>query len=195
MMKRWIVPLCVAVLALASATAGNKKPGKGFWKILVTPNAKWVLHGADHKGTITVETYDVRKVGGASVARLRWSYKLGEDTRDIGSADSTFTQVAVTNEGLYLSSADLDDAEVSARLKKKPSRSDPPKPYKGTNRNDGRYLTIKGDLVCLGSGPSPGDGDCDDVCYGELCISATDGIVTLDGTWSPSVDHFGQPGY
>jgi hypothetical protein len=127
-----------------SPTQSPPPAHKSFWKILVTPNAKWTLTDTVDKARskILVETYDVRKVGAADVARLRWTHLINKkDHNDWGDSDSgRYTQVAVTDAGLYILSADMDDAKIADALKKKPSRSDPPKPYKGTKQNQGRYL-------------------------------------------------------
>lgn len=213
-MRTWIGILAVAVALATSASAGKKtrparKPStktaaaKGFYKILVKPNAKWVLHetlsddGKPSQRIITVETYDVRKVGDANVARLRWTLSDGKDKQDVGASDAgKYTQVAVTAAGLYILSADMDDAKVAARLKDKPSRSDPPKAYSGTKQNQGRYLFVTDSgLVCLGEGPLPDAGPCDDTCDATMCLSATEGVVKLDGNWAPGVSIFAQKGY
>lgn len=196
-MKRFgILLLLVAPLVRAD----DVKLGKGTWDVLVQAKKKWVLRETvgDDKGTITVETYDVRKVGEAQVARLRWTLQHGKGKpTDVGDSDSgRYTQLAVTTAGLYLLSADMDDAKVAAALQKKPSRSDPPKPYEGTARNEGRYLHVEpGPVVCLGQGPKPGDGECEDTCFGEVCISPKDGVVGLSGNWAPDVSMFSAKGY
>ena len=56
----------------------------------------------------------------------------------------------------------------------------------------GRYLELRGGLVCLGQGPTPGEPPCEDTCDGDVCISATDGIVRLEGTWAPDMFDYGQ---
>lgn len=190
---------CLAVvLALAvPARVGEAKPGKDFWKILVKPNAKWVLVDTtsdDKKSTITVETYDVRKVGDADVARLRMTHRWGTGKADSSDISGTAlpVQVAVTAKGLYFLNDTKDDAKIAAVLAGKPTRSSPPKAYKGTKVNNGRYLRIDGDTVCMGEEPLPGAGMCDDICEGEICISATDGVVSLHGTLSPNHDDFAQ---
>src|SRR5438105_15013526 len=96
--------LAVVILASASADADKAAaPAKGFWKILVTPGAKWVLEPHGEEGTsvpsekITIETYDVRKIGDADVARLRWTAVEGKEGRAYNDgADDLLTQVAVT---------------------------------------------------------------------------------------------------
>ena len=187
---RWQSLVLVALLANA-AHAEPKTPGKGFWKVLVQKGAKWVLHESTAEGkpaTLTIETYDVRKVGKANVARLRWTVKSG-DTHEF-EPSAPLTQIAVTDDGAYLLWAAQDDAKVSEALKKKPSRSDPPKPYKGTKLNEGRYLDIRDGLVCMGQGPTPDAGECPDTCDGWICISPSDGIVEVAGNWSPGVSMF-----
>jgi hypothetical protein len=198
MRKAWLGGLLVAALVLPAVAKDTPSTNKGFWKVLVKPKAKWVLHqtiGDDKKATVTVETYDVRTIDGADVARLRWTVVSGdgkykEDAATGGS--QTPTQVAVTAKGAYFLTADMDDAKVSKALKGKPSRSDPPKAYKGTKKNSGRYLTVSGDVVCMGEEPLPGAGDCEDVCEGEVCYSATDGVISMHGTLAPNHDEWAR---
>src|SRR5258706_10029275 len=155
------------LLLLAPLSRGDEpKLGKGTWRALVKARARWVLRDGEAKdaAVITVETYDVRKVGAADVARLRWTLRARGNKSDIGDSDSgRYTQLAVTDGGLYILSADMDDAKVAEALKRKPSRSDPPKPYQGTRQNDGRYLHVEpGPIVCMGFEPLAGAPDCGD---------------------------------
>jgi hypothetical protein len=197
MRKVWLgLVIALFVSSPAYADKKSKPPGKGFWKVLIQPNAKWVLHETigDSPRTITIETYDVRKVAGADVARLRWTLTSadGKDKQDVGSnEEGRYTQLAVTPAGLYILWAAQDDAKVAAALKGKPSRSDPPKAYKGTKLNRGRYLDVNDDgTVCVGEGPMPDAGPCEDECDGTMCISPTDGIYKLMGNWAPGVSIF-----
>jgi hypothetical protein len=209
----WSITFTIVVMAASGASADKARPkrakakittraepppGKGFWKVLVQPNAKWKLYlfgetqprpDSDfHPEPITIETYDVRKVGDADVARVRW--RQGADSTEsalAGTHAPPLDQFAVTPAGLYILTEDMDDARIAEALKGKPSRSDPPKPYKATKRNEGRYLEIRDGLVCMGEGPAPEEPPCEDICGGEVCISATDGIVRLEGNWAPDM--------
>ena len=206
-MRTWTIAAVALALAGTASADKKKRPHKstktaatkGFYKILVKPNAKWLLRETigDDKRTITVETYDVRKLGDADVARLRWTLAQRDGSKeDIGSSDSgKYTQLAVTNAGLYILTAEMDDAKIAERLKGKPSRSDPPKPYDGTKQNDGRYLTVSERLVCFGEGPLPDAGPCEDTCDATMCVAATDGVVKLFGNWAPGVSAFDAAGY
>lgn len=179
------------------AAKTEPQPGKGFWKVLVQPHAKWTLYmfgeiepardSDHHPPPITIETYDVRKVGDADVARLRWRQGDSTESALAFTHAPRLDQFAVTPAGLYLLNADMDDAQIAEALQGKPSRSDPPKPYKGTKLNEGRYLEIRDGMVCLGQGPTPDAPDCEDTCDGDVCISATDGIVRLEGNWAPDM--------
>ncbi len=197
----------IALLVSVVAQADHKKPpGKGFWKILVKPHAKWTLY--DHfsedrikngqkdvsVAKLTVETYDVRKIGDADVARLKWRYDDGNDDALAGTHAGPITQVAVTSAGAYLFYASADDAKIAEALKGKPARSDPPKEYTGTKQNEGRYLTIHDDTVCMGSAALPSD-KCEDDCEGGVCIATTDGVVSLFGNWSPNATEFRAHGH
>ena len=188
-----IVWIGCVVLALSSPVrAEAPKPGKDFWKVLVTPKAKWVLRNpnaedaAQKRATVTVETYDVRTVGTAQVARLRWTHKDDSGENTFGGGALQPTQVAVTTEGLYLLAAEMDDAAVTAALAKKPSRSSPPKAYKGTRKNGGRYLTIRGVEVCMGWAKLEEDGPCEDLCESEVCFTAADGVTSISGFDAPN---------
>ena len=195
----WLGGLAIAIGLVATARTSEAKPGKDFWKILVKPNAKWVLANTtkNDKSTVTIETYDVRKVGDADVARLRVTHRWGtgkDDAADNSGASGLPVQVAVTAKGLYFLNDTKDDAKILAVIAGKPTRSSPPKAYKGTKKNNGRYLRIDGDTVCMGEEPLDDAGECADVCEGEICIDATAGVVSLHGTLSPNHDDYAQKG-
>jgi len=192
-MKGLIGTACVGAALCCAVAGADKAPARGFWRVLVQPGAKWVLQPhAEERMTVpseklTIETYDVRKIGDADVARLRWTAVDGKDSQPYDDgADDLITQVAVTEKGVYLLRAEMDDAAVTAALARAPSRSDPPKAYKGTKRNKGRYLRIAElGIVCMGWSHIQGDGECEERCEGEVCIAPTDGIVSIDGTYAP----------
>ena len=173
-------------------------PGKGCWDALVRGGARWVSKDAveDSKeaSEVVVETFDVRTVGTARVARLRW-LALSGGKQDPYRTDD-FDQVALTNQGIYFLSADLDDAGVQGALRGKPTYADPPRTVP-SGRGD--YVeglaSARGPIVCFGSGPSPKDPRCEDVCNSEMCVSPTDGVVTFEGSWAPGMSMFAQPGY
>jgi hypothetical protein len=181
---------CVVAAMSGAVRAEVKRPGKDFWKVLVTPKAKWVLHEANpsdaiaKSATVTVTTYDVRTIGNAQVARIRWTHSDSTSESTFGGSAILPTQVAVTRAGLYLLDADMDDAAVAVALEKKPARSSPPKPYKGTKRNGGRYLTVRGAEVCMGWAKLAADGPCEDVCESEVCFDAA-GITSITGFEAP----------
>ena len=186
----------LVTIAVQASADGKKSVGHGFWNVLVKPGAKWVMHSEFAAAkTLTVETYDVRTIGKAQVARLRWTLRNGSDDRepDAKALEMThaigLTQIAVTDAGAYLLWASYDDAKVAKELAKPPSRSDPPKAYKATKLNEGRALEIRDDVVCMTQNPLPED-HCDDCDGGGMCISATDGIVSIEGSWAPGTDSF-----
>jgi hypothetical protein len=166
------IPLLVVLLAACShagkppagvveAKAAAAKPGAPRWAVLAQP-ARWVLHGPSDSGEpvpdLVIETYDIRTVGGAQVARLRWS----EDGQPYPSAP--VTQIAVTAAGAFFLDAGADDAAVTAALAGKPSITDPLQPMPASTSADGRYLEVRQeDVVCIGEGPPPDAGDCEDV--------------------------------
>ena len=100
-------------------------------------------------------------------------------------------RVAVTSAGIYFLDEDASDALILERLKRPPDRSEPPRSYRATKKNHGRYLKFDGARACMGEEPPPG-GDCDDVCGAEVCFSAEAGVVELSGTWAPDSSIFAQ---
>jgi hypothetical protein len=175
--------------------------------VLVQPNKRWVLHDTfekDRDRVIVVETYDVHQVGGATVGRLRWTAKENERAKEgdpIGSQDGPcYTRLAVNDRGLYILRDDMDDAAVAAAVQGRPSRSDPPRPYKGTKKNGGRYLAVHAQkdgssVICVGDGPLPDAGECEDVCFAEMCFSPTKGVVQVSGTAAPDYGTFAPLGF
>jgi hypothetical protein len=149
--------------------------------------------------TITVRPVGVHQVGAATVAHLTWSMQVGSDAPSDHALQMThaelLNQVAVTDAGLYMFPDSADDADIAKALTGKPARSDPPKAYKATKLNEGRYQTIDGDVVCMGWGPAPGDPECDDTCDGRVCISASAGVVALSGNWAPDDSDFSADAY
>jgi hypothetical protein len=181
---------CAVVMAFAPAAADPARPAKGFWRALVQPGARWVLHDKlpGSRDALAIETYDVRKVGGAEIARLRWTFDDGTRHRDVGptAAGGGFRQLAVSAAGLYLLPADLDGARLAAALRGAPTHADPPATVDATAQTHNRYLHVAdGGLACFGEAPP--DAGCDGEygsCDGELCV-AGDGIVSVSGRWAP----------
>lgn len=183
-------------------TAEPGPPTTGFWLVLVKERAKWILRDTTGnaeervRNTIVVETYDVRSVGPARVGRLRWTSVTPEEK---GALDQCGfgcpRRVGVTAAGLYFLAEDASDAQILAAIKRPPDRSEPPRPYRATRRNQGRYLRFDGQRVCMGEEPLPGAEECDDTCVAEVCISGSAGVVRLSGTWAPSFGIFAQAGY
>jgi hypothetical protein len=180
---------------LACGVAWAAPPASNPWSPLVQKGARWTLIETTAEAgvpprKIIVETRDVRIVGDATVARLRWTLVTGAEKSNIGDSNSgRYTQLAVTPAGIYLLDADQDDAAVLAALKRKPSRSNPPKEYKGTKQNEGRFLRKDGASICMGVEPLPDAGDCPDTCDAELCITKS-GLSRLDGFWAPDAGIF-----
>jgi len=195
-----------------AAAKSTPTPQSNTWSVLVQPRMRWVLHDTFPETAarvVVVETYDVHQVAGAQVARLRWTAKETErakargkdkDGSDIGSQDGPcFTHLAVNPRGLYILRDEEGDTAIATQVQGKPSRSEPPRAYKGTQKNEGRYLSIyaqvDGPIICIGNGPEPGAGECDDVCFAEMCFSPTKGVVQISGTAAPDYGVYEQKGF
>ena len=51
--------------------------------------------------------------------------------------------------------------------------------YVASHKSVVQRSTNQGDVICVGEGPAKGDGPCEDICFGYLCLSARDGIVRM----------------
>ncbi len=213
--------ICLGFCLLAAACGGKGKTAEtpkkppvvgdpttrvgstaGIWRVLVTPGAKWVLHNTfvdegAARPTLTVETTDVRKVGNADVARLRWTHAHADGSEPYSGGVPG--QVAVTPAGVWFLDGDLDDKGIAAELAKPPSQPDPPVTIDEQSREDGVYVHTwaRGPepIVCVGEGPAPDAGDCEDVCFGEMCVGPQGGVVSVSGTWAPGYETYEQDGY
>lgn len=192
--KRWVGVLLVLLLAFPLADAAPARgPGKNFWRILVKPGGKWILYLAqkdklDEELALTINTYDVRKVAGADVARLRGAINTPQpDDFDL----QPFSQVAVTAAGIYLLRANMNDAMIAEALKHEPSFPDPPKAAHKTDGVKDEFVELHDNaIVCVGFRGPPHA--CIDYCSAEMCVSATEGIVRLSGAWAPFDHQFAQ---
>ncbi len=189
-MNRLAVGLAM-VSALGATTAADGPAKHGVWQPLVQAHARWLLRDTgtvQNADTIAVETYDVRKIGGADVARLRWVLQQGTRHRDVGAslAGGRFTQLAVTPRGLYLLSASMDDAKVARALAAAPTWRDPPDAVEPASSGDGSFVRVdRSGLVCVGHVAA--EGACDGetgLCEGELCVDAG-GVARIAGSWAP----------
>ena len=200
--------LALSLGALPSV-AGAKAPAKketapaGLWKPLVAAGARWTLvqmvEKAQKPGHVVVETYDVRKVAGADVARLRYTV-TAPGGKGEALPDGPPAQLAVSDKGAWVFERGADDAAIARALaKKKPDYLDPPALVKGGTRKDGKYTNLihvkKGDKVCIGDGPAKGAGECEDVCFAEVCLSPAEGLVSLGGTWAPNAEPYEAAGW
>lgn len=169
----------------ATAEDGAEARAIGLWLPLVEKGATWELSGgidSEEYPLVRVSTYDVREVAGATVARLRWTYE---------GPGGVPTQVAVTSKGVYFFDASKKDEAITKILRGAPHYADPPDIVPIMTSPSGEYVEERdGEIFCIGEGPAPGDGECGDVCYSEVCFSAEDGIVGLGGWTAP-----GEIGY
>ncbi len=141
----------------------------------------------------------MRSLGGGRVAALRWTFG---DTSTHSTHPLAPSAVGVGATGIHLLDAALDDADIVEALGDPSAYAPRVERVEAGTRVDGRYVTVfqrreGGDetIVCLGEGPGPGAAPCEDVCFSELCVSSTAGVVSLSGLWAPESQAFYAPGY
>lgn len=208
--------LALPLLAAAkpAKSVGSAKPpapaprSPSVWEPLVLPGARFVLLGAPPPSSpsslpttstpgprIVVESYDVRVVHGAKVARLRWVVEDNGARSPMGN--SLPTQIAVTKRGAWLLTDRLDDKGVTAALARKPTFADPPRLVE----NDDGYVrrsgadggSGEGDGVCIGIGTPPSKPCPAGVCHAEYCLAPGIGLTSMSGNYTPSAGAFVAP--
>lgn len=186
----------VAVLAAAcggkssSPTTGNTGGGGGggvppLWAEVMVEGATFTLDNQldaaaaemDPAEGITVVAR-VEKVvteGDATIATIAWT----ENGAPL--ALSLPRHVKVSPAGVWFSG----DGTFAAA---------PTYPIDAPDGDTGLYVSRSGPdgSVCYGEGPEPGAGDCEDVCFAELCVRAGAGITGGAGTWWPNYEMFHQ---
>ncbi|MDI3288727.1 hypothetical protein [Polyangium sp. 15x6] len=173
------------------------------WGPLVRRGACWTLlnhtKGApDYDDTLLVMPWNVRKVGKADVAQLK--YTLGRNSSAHESPDDVLPkQVAVTDQGVWFLPADADDAAITAALRKPPTHAAKPKTFEPTQENGYTFVreakTSGGPIVCAGHAIPPAQGNCGDKCNAMVCFSASNGVVIVEGTAAPASGVYAQNGF
>jgi hypothetical protein len=177
--------------------AANLGPHPFEW--FFQPGRTALLEGHDGQ-RLLVAVEAVRKVGRGRAARLTWTLGSGAGKAMHPLAPSA---IGLTDKGLHLLDAALDDAELAAELDEETPYAATVKTVPEQRRLDGRYVWVfraRADappevVVCLGEGPGPTAEPCEDVCFAELCVSSTTGVVALAGLWAPNYETFSAPGY
>jgi hypothetical protein len=167
----------------------------GLWQPLVAAATTWKLINynirkePNEDDAVIVTNYDLRRVGPAAVARLRWKTSAGED---VGSGDHLPRQVAVSGNKVWFLPLNADDEAVSKALAGKPTFGDPPADVRPTRKNKWRWVHTNsgkhGSLTCIGHYQQ--DDGCEDTCTGMVCFSATYGVVAVEGTSSPNFEYY-----
>jgi hypothetical protein len=173
----------------------------GLWQPLVAASTTWKLINynirtePNEDDAVIVTNYDLRRVGSAAVARLRWKTSGGED---VGDGEHLPQQVAVSGNKVWFLPLNAEDAAVSQALARKPTFVDPPAEVHPTRKNKWRWVHTSsgknGPITCVGHYQPQGD-DCEDTCAGMVCFSAKYGVVAVEGTSSPNFEYYALKGH
>jgi hypothetical protein len=186
----------------AGAAPARAPTDRGVWNAVFRAGQRWILsNGGGDSGRMIVETTDLRRVDGADVVRLRWLHQADATAKPKLDPNVDMpTQLARTPRGVYFLRAEQDDRAVALAIKGRPTHTDPPRlvdsmSTKGASApNVTRRRSAKGDVYCFGRGPGKDAGECEDVCFGEFCVSTEAGVVEVGGTYAPGYDRFRAPG-
>ncbi len=130
--------------------------------------------------SIEATVTEVTEVGDARLISLRW-------TMDGESAGNGLPgAILVGPRGVKFGS---DRADVEASPADAPTW---PAAVAAADLPDGHYIhagALAGEL-CYGEGPTPDAGDCEDVCFAELCVHPRHGLTGGSGTWWPNYGIF-----
>lgn len=170
----------------SSATAPGNTGGGGAgippqWAPVMVEGAVFKLDNRDLEGagdpaertTVVATVTKVTRDADGATAELTWVDGAGD-----ALALSLPTLIRVSGDNVWFGQAGeaLDgDSAVSF-----------PKP--GGEERAGLYTQERDGVFCYGEGPGPDAGECEDVCFAELCVSAKGGIVQGAGTWWPNYE-------
>jgi hypothetical protein len=147
---------------------GKTDPGKDPW-IAVTQGATFTVTNSDGFA-ITATVAKVEPTADGRKIEIAWS---AEGKPLDFAPPSTFT---IAKDRIRFDSEDIDFPLATA-----------------DHQADGREVTIDpAGSVCYTSGPGDGAGECDDVCFAELCVNAKFGVMGGAGTWWPNYVDFSR---
>ena len=179
----------ISQLVATPVSAPMSKAPKGLYDALVTRGKRWELTNGEEK--LVVENYNVRKVGNARVAELRWAMGKGK------YSGGWPRLVIVKKSGLVVLDSLREDSNIKKLVKSKPQYADPPRL---NQKNRAYYAQVLDDMVCLGFdfwAKKRGEGDIcgDESCLWRMCLGP-EGIVGADdaGASSHAPARFGLPG-
>jgi|GEM_PF-2467374 len=139
---------------------------------------------APERDVVVATTRDVAVTGSVTRARLDWTTNGEED--NVGRKLVSAVQVSPAGVWFVIEGQDDDAETVFAGPPGFPAGID-----KTLHGGDYDVRTRQPDgTVCYGWEPGPDAGECDDVCFGELCVAPGKGIVSGQGTWWPEAGRF-----
>src|SRR5579859_5639584 len=194
----------MCLLGLAAAVSDRSAvadPVHGVWTSLVAGKRTWRLinynirDDPNEDDAVIVENYDLRRVGRAAVARLRWTTSWGEN---VGDREHLPQQVAVIDGRVWWLPLEASDDDVVRAIRKMPTFSERPSDVAPTRKSKWKWVLTtsgaQGTLICIGHMQPRGE-ECEDTCSGMVCFSPKDGIVAIEGTASPNFEYYAMRGH
>ena len=169
------------------------------WRAVVQPGACFTLKNVGVAGkagppgdVLVIESYDVRRVDDAEVARLRVTHATPTEQGGVSGLPDLPQQLAVTSKGVWMLDRKVDDPGVTKALGKGPTYAADPRSQEPTKANKYAFVrkghNAKGDVICVGRDqPKP---ECTEACTSMVCFSVQSGVVLVEGAASPTGDTF-----
>jgi hypothetical protein len=189
MTKRWVLSMGLAAACGGKATTptstttpppADGMPAAELWAPVMSPGALFTF--TDRVHTVEAKVDEVKDAGGdgGKVAMLSWTLN-GEPLEMSNLPRAIF----VTSAGVRFQSD----------LTGEPSEDQWPATAAVVDLDKGDYALYihdgqLGGEKCYGMGPGKDAGECEDVCYVEVCVHPKHGLTGGSGTWWPDFGIF-----
>jgi hypothetical protein len=189
-----LLSLAAACGPAATTTTGTGNTGGGgatgggateLWAAVLKPGATFGFRdsvGGEDVISVDATVKDVTDVDGGKAATIAWSFN-GEPEE----SSSLPKVIVVTATGVRFQ-GDLrgEPGELAWPASLPPFEEDKDGGNWQLYIHDG---ALKGE-VCYGEGPGKNAGECEDVCFAELCVHPTHGLTGGSGTWWPNMSEY-----
>lgn len=195
-----VAPAAPAVPMKTCSKIAALAPTEGTaWRALVQPGACFTLKNMGQAGkagppgdVLVVESYDVRRVDDAEVARLRVTHATPTEQAAANGLADVPEQIAVTAKGAWVLDKKADDAAITKAMSKAPTWPAEPRPGEATKASKWSFAkhghNAKGDVLCVGHDKPKAE--CTEACASLVCVSVASGVVMVEGASSPTGDTF-----
>ncbi|MBT8495198.1 MAG: hypothetical protein KJO07_19285 [Deltaproteobacteria bacterium] len=152
----------------------------------------WVLDKGlgDDAVRIEIELVNRRQMDGATLVDLTWTVVADDGKRTPFDDNQRIVTIAADDSGAILVTGDVDehnDAEIVMTLRSGPTYTGEPSTDHTETADASFSVKVEGKApdryACFEEGPGSDAGDCQDVCFSEICWSESKGLMSMSGNY------------